>query len=71
MVVALEERGWLFVNQTFIASFDLSDVKVSGDVAVITGTATQAVKGPERPRNTRTSGAMTFASTVRPNCWDH
>ena len=37
MVVALEERGWLFVNQTFIASFDLSDVKVSGDVAVITG----------------------------------
>ena len=40
MVVALEDRGWLFVNQTFIASFDLSDVKVSGDVAVITGTAT-------------------------------
>ena len=37
MVVALEDRGWLFVNQTCIASFDLSDVKVSGDVAVITG----------------------------------
>ena len=37
MVVALEDRGWLFVNQVFIASFDLSDVKVSGDVAIITG----------------------------------
>ena len=37
MVVALEEEGWLFVNQTFIASFDLSDVTVSGDVAIMTG----------------------------------
>ena len=44
MVVALEDRGWLFVNQTFIASFDLSDVKVSGDVAIITG----AYSGGER-----------------------
>ena len=33
----LEDRGWLFVNQTFVASFDLSDVKVNGDVAIITG----------------------------------
>ena len=44
MVVALEERGWLFVNQIFVASFELSDVKVSGDVAIITG----AYSGGER-----------------------
>ena len=40
MVVALEDRGWLFVNQTFIASFDLSDVKVNGHIAIITGAYT-------------------------------
>ena len=40
MVVALEERGWLFVNQIFIASFDLSDVMVKADVAIATGTFT-------------------------------
>ena len=45
MVVALEDRGWLFVNQTFVASFDLSDVKVSGDVAIITGAYAATKKG--------------------------
>lgn len=44
MVVALEDRGWLFVNRVFNASFDLSDVTVSGDVAIITG----AYAGSER-----------------------
>ena len=47
MVVALEDRGWLFVNQTFIASFDLSDVKVSGDVAIITGAYAGSEKAGE------------------------
>ena len=65
MVVALEERGWLFVNQTFVASFDLSDVKVSGDVAIITG-AYLAMKWPEHPRNTRTSGATTLRRRYGP-----
>ena len=40
MVVALEDRGWLLVNQTFIASFDLSDVRVNGDIAIMTGAYT-------------------------------
>ena len=37
MVVALEQRGWLFVNQTFVGSFDLSNVAINGDVAIATG----------------------------------
>ena len=37
MVMALEERGWLFVNKIFIASFDLGDVTVNGDIAIMTG----------------------------------
>ena len=36
-VVALEERGWLFVNGEFVSSLDLSAVTGAGDVAVITG----------------------------------
>ena len=36
-VVAIEERGWLFVNGEFVSSLDLSAVTGAGDVAVITG----------------------------------
>ena len=36
-VVAIGERGWLFVNGEFVSSLDLSDVTGAGDVAVITG----------------------------------
>ena len=37
-VVAIKERGWLFVNGEFVSALDLSDVTGPGDVAVITGT---------------------------------
>ena len=36
-VVAIEERGWLFVNGEFVSALDLSEVTGAGDVAVITG----------------------------------
>ena len=36
-VVAIKERGWLFVNSEFVSALDLSDVTGPGDVAVITG----------------------------------
>ena len=36
-VVAIKERGWLFVNGEFVSALDLSDVTGPGDVAVITG----------------------------------
>ena len=36
-VVAIKERGWLFVNGEFVSALDLSDVTGAGDVAVITG----------------------------------
>ena len=36
-VVAIKERGWLFVNGEFVSSLDLSAVTGAGDVAVITG----------------------------------
>ena len=36
-VVAIKERGWLFVNGEFVSSLDLSAVTRAGDVAVITG----------------------------------
>ena len=36
-VVAIKERGWLFVNGEFVSSLDLSAVPRAGDVAVITG----------------------------------
>ena len=36
-VVAIKERGWLFVNGEFVSSLDLSTVTGAGDVAVITG----------------------------------
>ena len=36
-VVAINERGWLFVNGEFVSSLDLSAVTGAGDVAVITG----------------------------------
>ena len=39
-VVAIEGRGWLFVNGDFVSALDLSDVTGSGDVAVITGAFT-------------------------------
>ena len=39
-VVAIEERGWFFVNGDFVATLDLSDVATSGDIAVITGAFT-------------------------------
>ena len=36
-VVAIKERGWLFVNGEFVSALDLSAVAEAGDVAVITG----------------------------------
>ena len=36
-VIAIGERGWLFVNNEFIANFDLSSVTSAGDVSAITG----------------------------------
>ena len=36
-VVAIKERGWLFVNGDFVSPLDLSAVTGAGDVAVITG----------------------------------
>ena len=39
-VVAIKERGWLFVNGEFVSILDLSDVTGAGDVAVITGAFT-------------------------------
>ena len=36
-VVAIKERGWLFVNGGFVSSLDLSAVTGPGDIAVITG----------------------------------
>ena len=36
-VVAIKERGWLFVNGEFVSALDLSAVTEAGDVAVITG----------------------------------
>ena len=35
--VAIDERGWLFVNDEFVSTLDLSAVTGAGDVAVITG----------------------------------
>ncbi len=39
-VVAIGERGWLFVNGEFVSTLDLSDVTDAGDIAVITGAFT-------------------------------
>ena len=39
-VVAIQERGWLFVNGEFVADLDLSAVTAAGDIAVITGAFT-------------------------------
>ena len=39
-LVAVAERGWLFVNNEFISSLDLSSVTGAGDVSVITGAFT-------------------------------
>ena len=36
-VVAIGERGWLFVNHEFISAIDLTGIERSGDAAVITG----------------------------------
>ena len=36
-VVAIDERGWFFVNDEFVSTLDLSAVTGAGDVAVITG----------------------------------
>ena len=36
-VVAIKERGWIFINGEFVSTLDLSDVAGAGDVAVITG----------------------------------
>ena len=36
-VVAVKERGWLFVNGEFVSTLDLSSVTGAGDLAVITG----------------------------------
>ena len=36
-VVAIGERGWLFVNGEFVSTLDIGRVTKSGDVAVITG----------------------------------
>ena len=37
MVVAIGDRGWLFVNGAFVTSIELSSVGQAGDVSVITG----------------------------------
>ncbi len=42
-VIAIKERGWLFVNGEFVSTLDLSNVTGAGDVAVITG----AIEGDE------------------------
>ena len=39
-VVAIKERGWLFVNGEFVSSLDLAAVTRAGDIAVITGAFT-------------------------------
>ena len=39
-VVAIKERGWLFVNGEFVSALDLLDVTGAGDVAVMTGAFT-------------------------------
>ena len=39
-VVAIAERGWLFVNGEFVSTFDMGGATKSGDVAVITGAYT-------------------------------
>ena len=39
-LVALAERGWLFVNGEFISSLDLSSLAGAGDVSVTTGNFT-------------------------------
>ena len=39
-IVAINERGWLFVNGEFVSALDLSDVTGAGDVAVMTGAFT-------------------------------
>ena len=39
-VVAIGDRGWLFVNSNFVSSFDLGNVTAPGLVAVITGAYT-------------------------------
>ena len=39
-LVAVAERGWLFVNGEFISSLDLSSVAGAGDVSIITGAFT-------------------------------
>ena len=36
-VIAVKERGWLFVNSEFVSALDLLDVTRAGGVAVITG----------------------------------
>ena len=42
-VVAIKERGWLFINGEFVSTLDLSSVTGAGDVAVITGAGDVAV----------------------------
>ena len=39
-IVAIKERGWLFVNGEFVSNLNLSDVTGAGDVAVMTGAFT-------------------------------
>ena len=39
-VVAIGDRGWLFINSNFVSSFDLGDVTGPGEVAVVTGAYT-------------------------------
>ena len=39
-VVAIKERGWLFVNGEFVSALGLLDVTGAGDVAVMTGAFT-------------------------------
>lgn len=36
-VVAIDDRGWLFVNGEFMAALDLSEVAGAGDVVAVTG----------------------------------
>ncbi len=56
-IVAIEERGWLFVNGEFVSSLDLSGVTGAGDVAILTG----AIRGNE------IAGAVTQFENFRGN----
>jgi len=60
-VVAIDERGWLFVNGDFVSALDLSDITEAGDVAILTG----AFEGDE------VAGAVTRYENFKGSQLDH